>query len=207
MENENATEGSEARLSDEAPESSPANDAQVNANDKTSEDTRQDSYYDQLVRLTADFENFKRRTQKERADFFRYRNEDLVAELLPVLDNFERAVEHATSAKDIGSIRQGIEMILAQLKQTLERHGVKSESNVGKEFNPLHHEAVSHIESADHPENTIVTEHQKAYFLHDRLLRPAMVAVSKGDRSDVNTDEDQEDTSDLNAAPGSSELN
>lgn len=138
-----------------------------------------DDTYDRLVRVTADFENFRKRTQKEKGELIRYGNENLLREILPVLDNFERAVEHAEKSSDVESIRTGVELILSQLKTVLERFGLTTQPSVGEPFDPLIHEAVNHVPSPDHPSNTVIEEHQKAYFFERRLLRPALVTVSK----------------------------
>lgn len=139
-----------------------------------------DEVYDRLLRVSADFDNFRKRVQKEKSELMLYGNENLVREILPVLDNFERAVEHSQKATDTDAMRKGVELILSQLKTVLERFGVRAESAEGKKFDPLIHEAVSHASSNQHPPQTIMEEHQKAYFLHQRLIRPAVVTVSKG---------------------------
>jgi molecular chaperone GrpE len=140
---------------------------------------KEEETYERLVRVTADYENFRRRTQKEKSELVLYGNETLLREILPTLDNFERAVEHAKKTEDVASIRTGVELILSQLKTTLDRMGLSTQSSVGEPFDPLVHEAVNQIPSADHPPNTVLEEHQRAYFLHKRLLRPALVTVSK----------------------------
>jgi molecular chaperone GrpE len=135
--------------------------------------------YDRLVRLTADFENFRKRTQKEKSDLVQHGNENLVREILPVIDNFERAIEHFNDSTDVGSLRTGVELILTQLKSCLEKFGVTTQPSMGEPFDPLYHEAVGHVESTDHPPNSVMLEHQKAYFLNGRLIRPAMVTVAR----------------------------
>jgi molecular chaperone GrpE len=153
------------------------------------EEPKPDDLYDRLVRVTADYENFRRRTQKEKSELVLYGNETLLREILPILDNFERAVEHARKSDDVESIRTGVELILSQLKTTLDRVGLTTQPSVGEPFDPLVHEAVNHVPSPDHPPNTVTEEHQKAYFLHKRLLRPALVTVSKGIESGPATEE------------------
>jgi molecular chaperone GrpE len=148
--------------------------------EKEQEKENEDDAYDRLVRLTADYDNFRKRTQKEKAELVRYGNENLLRDFLPILDNFERAVEHAKKSTDVESVRTGVELILSQLKTTLDRFGLTTQPSVGEVFDPLVHEAVNHIPSPDHPANTVMEEHQKAYFLSGRLLRPALVTVSKG---------------------------
>ncbi|MCI5073247.1 nucleotide exchange factor GrpE [bacterium] len=146
-------------------------------------------WYDRYVRLSADFENFRKRSQKEKSDLIKYGHENLMIDLLPVIDNFERAVEHAKQAKDIEAIQTGISMIFNQLLSNLEKHGVSAKSAQGQEFDPNQHEAISHIESDDVDNNHVIEEMQKAYFLHDKLLRPALVSVSKGPSTEAVTEE------------------
>ena len=137
-----------------------------------------DDYYDKYLRLAADFDNFRKRTLKERSDYLKYANENLVKDLLPVVDNFDRAIEHGKNAKDVESIITGIQMVLSQAHSTLERFGVKHKTSLGQNFDPMLHEAVSYVPSPEHEANTVIAEHQKAYFLHDRLIRPALVTVA-----------------------------
>lgn len=147
--------------------------------DSAQTEESQENWKEQFIRLAADFDNFRKRTQKEKSDLVRYGNETLLREILPIMDNFERAVEHAKKASDVDSIRQGVEMILSQLHTTLERVGLTSKPSLAQPFDPMVHEAVSHVASEEHAPNTVIGEHQKAYFLHDRLIRPALVTVSK----------------------------
>ncbi len=172
---------------------------------KVEEKEKQDENYEKLIRLAADFDNFRKRTQKEKAELVRYSNENLIRELLPILDNFERAVEHAKKSNEVEAIRTGVELILSQLNTMLDRFGVNYRTMKGARFDPLIHEAVSHISSTDHPPNTIIEEHQKAYFLHGRLIRPALVTVSKAETESTDTkgskQELETDQLDLNRAP------
>ena len=135
-------------------------------------------YYDQLLRLQADFDNYRKRTQKEKTELVKYASEQLVGELLPVLDNFERATSSAQTS-DMAAFAQGVEMILRQLQTTLSKVGLKAMESVGQPFDPNLHEAVLRIDSDEHPENTVVEELQKGYFLKEKVLRPSMVKVSK----------------------------
>jgi molecular chaperone GrpE len=134
---------------------------------------------DRYLRLAAEFDNFRKRTIKEKAEYVKFANENLIRELLPVLDNFERALAHAGPETDPASLAEGVKLILSQIQTSLGRFGVRAESALGKPFDPLMHEAVSHVPSAEHPPHTVIDEIQKAYFLHDRLIRPALVTVSK----------------------------
>lgn len=135
---------------------------------------------DRWVRERADLENLKRRTAKERADAVRYGTEALIRELLPVVDNLERAVQHAPDTPEARPVVEGVALVLKTFHDVLERHGVTRVEARGARFDPNHHEAVAHVESAEHEPNAVVEEHQRGYRLHDRLLRPALVTVSKG---------------------------
>jgi molecular chaperone GrpE len=135
--------------------------------------------YDRLLRTMAEFDNYKKRVAKDKEDLIRYGNEKLMRELLPVIDNFERALEQAKISPDQKALQEGVEMILRQLVALLEKFGVKGFSSVGQLFDPNRHEAMTHQESAEHEENTVIAEFQRGYNLHDRLLRAAMVAVAK----------------------------
>lgn len=139
----------------------------------------QDENYEKWVRLSADFDNFRKRTQKEKSDLIRFGNENLLKALLPVLDNFERAVTHSKSARDVDAIAKGVEMILFQLMHTLEQFGLKTQSSLGESFDPKKHDAVAFVEKEGAEPGSVVEEFQKVYFLFDRLLRPASVSVAK----------------------------
>jgi molecular chaperone GrpE len=135
--------------------------------------------YDRLLRTLADFDNYKKRVSKDKDDLIRYGNEKLVRELLPVIDNFERAIGQADNAPESKALKEGIEMILKQFLAVLEKYGVKYFPAVGQPFDPNKHEAMVQQESSEHEDNTVISEFQKGYHLHDRLLRPAMVVVAK----------------------------
>jgi molecular chaperone GrpE len=135
--------------------------------------------YDRFLRATADFENFKKRAEREKIDHIKFANEDLVRELLPAVDNLERALTSSESSKDTESIRKGIEIILEQVLKTLKKFGLVSYASLGEKFDPTRHEAVEQVESTEHEASTIINELQKGYFLNGRLLRPALVTVTK----------------------------
>jgi molecular chaperone GrpE len=135
---------------------------------------------DRLVRLTADFDNFRRRNLKEREEAHRYGNENLVKELLGTVDNLERAVEHARrSGGDFEGMLQGVELVQRELAGILGKHGVVRIEAAGEPFDPSVHEAVAQHEDGSVPVNTVVQVYQPGYRLWDRLLRPARVVVSK----------------------------
>jgi len=137
-----------------------------------------EDYYGQLQRLQADFDNYRKRTQKEKVELIKYASEHLVAELLPVLDNFDRAVSAAKVNPDFTSFSQGVEMILRQMQTALSKEGLKAMDAVGQPFDPKLHEAVLRVASEEHAENTVVEELQKGYYLKEKVLRPCMVKVS-----------------------------
>ncbi len=136
--------------------------------------------YDRFLRISAEFENFKKRKEREAADFRKYANETLVKDLLPVVDNLQRAIETTSENEDaVNSILEGVDMTLKEIFKVLEKFAVKAVDAVGNPFDPVYHQAVMQEETAEHPENTVLKELQKGYTMHDRLLRPSMVVVSK----------------------------
>jgi molecular chaperone GrpE len=140
-----------------------------------------DEYWDRLLRQTADFENFKKRAARERQEAMKFANEGLIQKLLPVLDNFEMALVAAQNAPTDGvqSLRDGVTMILQQLRQVLMDAGLEEVDATGKLFDPNLHEAVSQQESADVPEGQVLMQLRRGYKLRERLLRAATVVVAK----------------------------
>ncbi len=134
---------------------------------------------DRLLRLQAEFENYKKRTTREKSELLQYANDEMSKEMLRTVDNLESALKHAREIGQAESITEGIEMTLRQLLKSLERFGVSGFNSLGEKFDPNRHEAMLQVESADHEPNTIVDEAQKGYFLRDRLLRPAQVTVTR----------------------------
>lgn len=137
---------------------------------------RAQDYYDRLLRLQADFENFRRRSRQEKDDFYKYASEQLVIALLPVLDNFGLAL--ATEGDSIEGFKAGVQMIHRQLLDVLAAEGVTPIQAMGEPFDPTRHEAVAQDDSGEHPANTIVEEFRKGYCLRDKVIRPAMVKVA-----------------------------
>lgn len=135
--------------------------------------------YDKYLRLAADFDNYKKRVQKDRADLLNYGNESVLKDILPVVDGLERALDHASNASDFESFVQGLQMILEQLRNTLAKHGVEAVEALGSEFDPNYHEAMMRVESEKSRDNLVVEEFEKGYLLKGRLLRPSKVAVAK----------------------------
>ena len=137
-------------------------------------------YWEKAIRLQADFENLRKRLEKEKQEFFRFANEGLIAELLNVLDDLERTVGLAESRhQDLAAFLKGVEMILAHLYEMLKAHGVRPIEAQGKIFDPHYHEALMQVENKDLAEHTIVEELQKGYMLNDRVIRTSKVKVSK----------------------------
>lgn len=135
--------------------------------------------HERMLRATADLENYKKRAQKEKDEVMKFGTEKLLKDFLPVIDNFERALEHAKTATDIDSLRTGLLMTRKLFEDTLGRHGVKTFTSVGQPFDPRLHEAMQQTETADVPPNTVVMEVVRGYTLNDRLIRPALVSVAK----------------------------
>ena len=139
-----------------------------------------DKNYDLYLRSQAEMENMKKRFRREKEDWFKYSNETLIKEILPIMDNLERAVSHSTSETALPSLKEGIELTLRSLKSALSKSGIEEVKAEGELFDPGLHEAVFQIDD-DHAEpGKVVKEIQKGYLLNKRLIRPAMVTVSKG---------------------------
>lgn len=145
-----------------------------------------EEYEDRWKRAYAEFENYKKRSVREREKSRKFANESLLRALLPVVDNMERAIESSSDNGEIAesSIAQGVDMTLKEIVKVFEKFGVKAVSSMGQSFDPGIHEAMMQEESEEHPGNTVIRELQKGYMLHDRLLRPAMVTVSKAKTDD-----------------------
>jgi molecular chaperone GrpE len=136
--------------------------------------------HDRLLRVSAEFENYKKRAAREMNDFRKFANESLVKAMLPVIDNLDRAIESSNNEKHAdSSVVEGVNMTLKEIFKVLEQFGVKRFDSIGDTFDPGLHQAVMQEETEGKDENTVVKELQKGYMIHDRLLRPAMVVVSK----------------------------
>jgi len=137
-------------------------------------------FADKILRLQADFENTRKRIEREKQDFVRFANEGIILELLNILDDLERTVGLAEAQKqDPEAFLKGVEMILAHLYEMLKEYGVRPMEAKGKIFDPHCHEALMQAEDKDLPEHTVVEELQKGYLLNDRVIRTAKVKVSK----------------------------
>jgi molecular chaperone GrpE len=134
---------------------------------------------DRLLRLQAEFENYKKRMAREKAEYLKFAHEGLILDFLPVLDNLERAL--AAARAEAGSTRliEGIEMIARLFRSVLEKAGVKPMETVGQPFDPAYHQAVAQVDGSPDEANLVVEEVQKGYLIESRVLRPAMVKVSR----------------------------
>ncbi len=177
---------SETHKKEELDDISPAEPEKTSGDEKSLEEqleaaeTKAGENYDRFLRVTAEFENFKKRSQREIADYRKFANESVIKEILSTVDNLERALSIPKGGTDdFEGLRHGVEMTLTGLMDTLQRFGVSPLKSHGKPFDPNVHQAVSQEASEQHPENTVSQELQKGYMLNDRLLRPSMVVVSK----------------------------
>ena len=140
-----------------------------------------DNYKDLLLRRTAEFENFRKRTDRERTAQSEAAAADLVKELLPLIDDLERALQADPGSEGAEAYRRGVELIQRQLAEVLRKRGVKPIEALGADFDPHYHQAVSHEPAAGRREGEIIEEYRRGYMLGDRLLRPSMVKVAKGE--------------------------
>ena len=141
--------------------------------------------HDQMLRTIAEFDNSRKRTEREKEESLKYALESFVKELIPTIDSIERAIQSTKESQDLDALAEGVEMIYKGLLSTLEKRGVTSIEAVNEPFDPMQHEAVMHVESEDVPENNVIEEWQKGYMLHNRVIRPSMVSVSKGKSEQV----------------------
>jgi len=144
-----------------------------------SKETEAKNYYERFLRQAAELENYKKRSARERDDAIRYANESLLKDLLPVVDNLERAIAHASGGGNGKPLVEGVEMVLRGLADVLTKHGAMPILAQGQPFDPTKHEAMTQVETDDHEPNSVVEELHKGYMLRDRLLRPALVSVAK----------------------------
>jgi molecular chaperone GrpE len=151
-----------------------------------------DHFEERMMRVAADLENFKKRAKRNEEELKKYGSKPLVSDLLPTIDNLERALEHAKSSEE-ANIIDGVEMVVRQLHQQLAKHGVEPFDATGEEFDPERHEAIQQVETSDHDSGEVLEQFQRGYKIHDRLLRPAMVSVAKQVESSEDDGESQGD--------------
>ncbi len=169
---------SEANETPEAESSAGQQDELVKAlEQKTKEAAEAQEKY---LRTYADFDNYRKRMQRDMADFRKYANEQLVLELLTVVDSLGLALKHSTEAGEASQgLQQGVELVYKQMRDTLEKFGVKQFAAAGEPFDPAKHDAMMQVVTDEVPENTVVQVFQEGYVYHDRVLRHAKVSVSK----------------------------
>ena len=188
---------SESDTESEEPESTPEDNDIAAMKEKldVARDEAKDNY-DRLLRLSAEFDNYKKRTTREVSEFKKYANELLLKDLLGVVDNLERAINAASGdstsgdtpsgdSASSGALVEGVDLTLKEILKILERNSVKPIESVGQPFDPSFHQAMMQQEVQDQPNNMVLQEMQKGYMIHDRLLRPAMVVVSKSSGDSV----------------------
>lgn len=144
-------------------------------NEKKETETREESSDTKYMRLMADFQNFKRRTEKEKSDIYAYANEQIALELLEVIDNFERALDHESTDK---AYAEGMELILKQLIEVLKKSGIEEIKTLGEEFDPNFHNAVMMEDNPDFESGKVTEVLQKGYTLNSKVIRPSMVKVN-----------------------------
>ncbi len=138
-----------------------------------------DDFKNKMMRVAADLENFRKRTAREKEEMRKYGIDRVVLELLPVLDNLERALQHGETTEDPSGLMDGVKMVHRQFITALQKHGVEGFESKGDSFDPTKHEAIQQVETSEHETGTVMEQYQKGYFLHDRLVRPALVSVAK----------------------------
>jgi molecular chaperone GrpE len=171
-------------LADEAVDQTAADEASVADADALQallEDARStaDSHWDQCLRLQADIENLRKRHERDLVNAHKFALEKFAVDLLPVKDSLEMGLAAAGESADVAKLREGGELTLKMLVTAMEKYNINEVNPLNEEFNPEYHEAMSLQERADVKPNTVVTVVQKGYLLNDRLIRPAMVIVSK----------------------------
>ena len=142
---------------------------------------------DRLLRIQAEFDNFKKRINRDKVDMVRFSNENLILSVLPIIDNFERAISHAAATDDSQATIDGVRLILKQLHDTLQANGVRKIDATNQVFDPAYHEAMATIATNDFEPGHVIAQHEPGYILYSRLLRPAKVVVS------VNPSEENEE--------------
>jgi len=152
-------------------------------------------HQEQYLRTLADMENLRKRTQRDKEELAKFANENILREILPVIDNLERAVDHAEQAETNDGLFEGVQMTLTQFSQLLNKFGVEPVDAIGQPFDPAYHQAMGQLESDEHPVNTVVQQMQKGYQLNNRLLRPAFVMLAKAPTiKETDADDSAEET-------------
>ena len=179
--NAHSAPANEATDVEAAPDDAPDRAPGESADDESEIDLRRtrDEYYDLLLRKTAEFDNYRKRVERERRGLLESAGADVLEELLPIVDGLERALEADADGATTAAYRQGVEIIHRQLLELLRKHRVTPMTAVGADFDPHVHQAVAHVPSTSHRDGEITAELRRGYMIGDRLLRPAMVKVAK----------------------------
>ena len=175
----------EAKLEESSSENAPMTDSEIDnlRQELNAKELEAKTNYDRFLRQVAELDNVKKRSAREREEVARFANEALIKDLLPVVDNLERAIAHASGGGNGKPLVEGVEMVLKGLLDVLAKHGVTQISAVGQPFDPSKHEAMAQVEDESHEPNSVVEELHKGYTLRDRLLRPALVSVAKSSKT------------------------
>ncbi|OFV86568.1 MAG: nucleotide exchange factor GrpE [Acidobacteria bacterium RBG_16_68_9] len=171
-------EGEAPAAADQGTEENPARAIERLDRELAAKSAEAQQHYDRLLRERAELENFKKRVQRERSEAVQFAAEQLIRDLLPLIDNLERAIEHAESGGNGQPLVEGVRLVWKSALDVLERHGVSRVEATGRDFDPSVHEAIVQVPDADREPNQVVQQFQPGYVLHQRLLRPAKVSVS-----------------------------
>ena len=185
---DDVSEASEAEESNADTESGDSPEAEALANLEAEYEAykaESEERHDQMLRTIAEFDNSRKRAEREKEESLKYALESFVKELIPTVDSIERAIQSTKESQDFEALAEGVEMIYKGILSTLEKRGVTPIEAVNEPFDPMQHEAIMHVESEDVPENNVIEEWQKGYMLHNRVIRPSMVSVSKGKSEQV----------------------
>ncbi len=172
-----------------------------------------EEYYDKFLRAKAELDNYKKRKEKERLEFMKYATEGLISEIIPVIDNFERAFAAAEKVPETKNFALGVELILKQMKDLLARNGVEEDYPIDQQFDPFKHEAAEKVETEEHPDGKIIEVIQRGYTLNGKLVQPALVKVAVSPRKEEETvaaegaeDTEDEEIDETEAAKNSEEM-
>ena len=152
-----------------------------------------------MLRTVAEYENAKKRAERSKEEFSKYAIEGVIKDIIPIIDSVERAIESTNESKDFDALSEGVQLIHKQLLDSFQKRSVAPIEAIGETFDPTRHEAILHVESDDVAENAVIEEFQRGYILHDRVIRPSMVSVSKGkseEEAESAASEEKNDASD-----------
>jgi len=177
----------------ETAEAIPEQAAQIPADPLAEAQAEAAKNWDLFLRERAELENFRKRTQRDKEEFRIFTRKELLLEVLPVLDNLERALDHAGQSGEGQGLLEGVTMTVVQFRKVIEDFGARPMTTIGAPFDPNLHQAMGQLETAGQPPGTVVSEYQKGYLLHERLLRPALVVVAKAPAgaAEINQNEQQ----------------